>query len=256
MTSPGFLTDAELKRLRDTYPELLAGQCPTCAGAKTYRYQGQDHDCDCQQQRFLQTRYLHAGIGIAYQRLGWEDLKIPDDQRGAVLDYRDNAYEYVRRGVGLILHGSVGTGKTMVANLTAKDLVKDKYDCYVTTFASAVENFTATWGDRDEKRVFAQRFMHSHVLVLDDLGREMRSSNRLPQSTFEHILRTRVQGGRPTILTTNMTAQELQGGYGANVLSMLIGQSIEIELTGKDFRPQSNVRTREEMKAGEMRPII
>lgn len=249
------LSDAELRRLEDDHPELRARQCPTCFGKKTYIWQGQQHECDCRTQQQLQLRYFYAGIGMNYQRLTWDDVAVPEDQLAPVLDYILNAHAYVRRGIGLVLHGPVGTGKTLLANLILKELVKLDYDSYVTTYASTVTAFTAGWGSRDDATWFANRFMRSQALALDDLGKEFRRSNALHSTTFDHILRTRVQADRPTILTTNMTAQELQGGYGAAVLSLLVEKSIDVPLTGADFRPASRDRIHAEIAAGEMRPI-
>ena len=45
--------------------------------------------------------------------------------------------------------------------------------------------------------------------------------NGLGPTTFDYILRTRVCEGRPTILTTNMTAADVKTGYGAAVLPLL-----------------------------------
>ena len=93
------------------------------------------------------------------------------------------------------------------------------------------------------------------MLLLDDLGKEFRRSNRLQQTTFDHILRTRVQNNRPTILTTNMNAAELSIGYGASVLSLLVEKSIELPLPGVDFRPLAHSRAVAEVGAGELGPI-
>lgn len=255
MSVPGFLSDAERDRLEAEFPHLKDDVCPTCRGAKAFRWQGEDRTCQCIEQKRLNTRYLHAGIGMTYQRLMWSDLVVPGEQLEPVIDYMDEADEYAFRGMGLLLHGPVGTGKTLIANLVAKELVKKDYSTYVTTFAATVESFTSTWGDKNEKKVFADRFMHSQMLVLDDLGKEFKGNNKLPQSTFEHILRTRVQANRPTILTTNMTAQELAVGYGSAALSMLVEKSVEVPLTGADFRPQANTRAKDEIAAREVRPI-
>jgi DNA replication protein DnaC len=201
------------------------------------------------------THYAHAGIGLTYQRMTWDDVKVPEVQLAPIRDYLANIDAYVARGVGLFLSGPVGSGKTLIGNLVLKELVKRGYDCYGTTFAATVEAFTSTWGDAEEKRHFANRFMRSKVLCLDDLGKEFRSANGLSKTTFDYILRTRVQEARPTILTTNLNAMEVRTGYGASVLSLLVEQSIEVPLTGEDYRPIAHNRTISEVKAGEMRPI-
>lgn len=253
---PGILSNAELARLKNEYPEVT-DRCPTCNDKKAYVWAGQERECLCSEQKRLQLRYLHAGIGSHYHRLSWSDLDISPRVLDVVTDYLDNAWEYIVRGMGLMFYGPVGTGKTLLMTLVLKELVKADYDCYDATFAAAVENFTATWGNKhdEQKAVFARRFMRSRVLGLDDLGKEGKTSNRLPQTTFDYILRTRVDNNRPSILTTNMTGNELVHGYGAAVLSLLVEQSIEVEMLGGDFRPKSHDRTLGEARGRQMRPI-
>jgi DNA replication protein DnaC len=254
VTAETYLSNDELERLKHEHPDLARDICPTCRGKGTFRYVGVEAVCHCRSQKRLYTRYLHAGIGITYQRLTAGDFhrEIPRE----VLEYLDSAEAFIDRGIGLFFSGPMGTGKTLLSMLVLKDLVKKNYSCYATTFSNTVEAFTSTWGDNEEKKRFADRFMFSDVLLLDDLGQEQRTSNRLPQTTFDRILRTRIQDGRPTLLTTNMNAIEVKVGYGAPVLSLLCEQSIEIPMTGTDFRPRARDRTIAEARSGEMRPII
>jgi len=253
------LTPDEAESLYQRRPELAAGPddyCPTCHKTGSYRFRGQDHECDCAMQLQLAKHYSAAGIGITYQQLDWSDLDIEDDNLIAqVLKYLEHHDRYVDRGVGLLLYGPIGSGKTMVANLMLKELIKLGYSAFATTFADTIEAFTSTWSNRERKEWFARKFMHSQILLLDDLGREIRSGINLAQSTFDMILRRRVSDGRPTILTTNCTPSELGSGYGAQVLSLLVEQSVAHEFSGKDFRPEANRRTLAEIEQGEVRPL-
>ncbi|QDH91787.1 DnaC-like helicase loader [Mycobacterium phage Phrappuccino] len=253
------LTDAVAERLYRTRPELRAGPdeyCPTCRKTGVYRWQGVEHQCNCARQLQLAKHYSAAGIGATYQRLDWTDFDGNDELLAQILRYLEHHERYVTRGIGLMFHGPIGTGKTMAANLVLKELIKRGYSGFATTFANTVEAFTSTWGNRDEKEWFARKFMQSQVLLLDDLGREFRAGVNLPQSTFDMILRTRVQEGRPTLLTTNCTLGELETGYGSAVLSMLKEQSIKHEFRGNDFRPTANRRTLTEVEAEETRPLV
>lgn len=250
-----YLSDDDLALLKADHPEIIAGDCPTCHGKGGYTFKAVEVPCDCPEQKRLFIRYLHAGIGLTYQRLTWDDLEVPIDQLEPVLKYLDKADAYVEQGIGLLLTGPPGTGKTMLANLVLKELVKRDLACYATTFPQTIEAFTAGWSNVDDKHRFATRFMHNRVLLLDDLGKEFWRSNRLQQTTFDYILRTRVQHARPTILTTNMTSDELRGGYGAAVLSLLVEKSIEVLLKGTDYRVQAHNRTLDEISRGWMRPI-
>lgn len=255
-----FLDDDEAERLYRLHPGLGRSPddyCPTCGTAGTYRWRGRQRDCDCAYQLQLHKHYLAAGVGVTYQRLDWTDFDGPDAAVEGAARYLDRHEAFVRRGVGLYLSGSVGTGKTMLANLMVKEMVKSGYTCYATTFAQTVEMFTAGWGDRAERDYFQRKFLRSQILLLDDVGRELRGTRiALAETTFDAVLRTRVQEGRPTFVTTNLTGAELERGYGAAILSLLREKSLEEVFTGDDYRVRANARELDEIARGEVRPIV
>lgn len=144
----------------------------------------------------------------------------------------------------------------MLATLVLKEFLRAGYKCHYATYSAAMENYTAGWRDRDEKRRFEEKFVRTKVLLIDDIGREAKSSNNMQESTFEHILRNRVQSCRPTIVTTNLNYDDLEEGYGASAMSLLSEQSMVIDMTGDNFRPQANARRFDEPEDGERRPIF
>lgn len=251
------LAQDDADRLYARFPQLgqsSESYCPTCSKSGTYRWNGTDYRCDCQQQLNLHKHYLAAGIGITYQRLGWDDFhnNRVAQQVGAFVDDHQG---YLGRGMGLLFTGPYGVGKTLAANLALKQFVRLGYHCWATTFAETVESFTAGWRSPEEKRLFQERFMNTEVLLLDDIGRELRTKNQLSETTFDLILRTRVRDGRSTLLTTNMEVGELSTGYGGAVFSLLREKSVFIEVDGEDFRNTANAQERAAVKAGETRPI-
>lgn len=265
-----FFSDEAQARLIESNPQLRGGDptkyCPTCATVGTYTWKGEEHRCDCVQQLHLHMHYLNAGIGVTYQRLSREDYQGKTEIDELFDTYVGNHWAYVNRGVGLFFTGDYGTGKTMVANLMLKEFVKRGYTCYATTFAQMIEMYTAGWKKASEQRMFEKRFKESQVLLLDDVGRDWMMSQELnksggrrstlEESTFDTILRTRVQFGRPTFITTNLVEEELQDSYGGAVLSLLSEKSIMKQFVGDDFRPKATSRELQEIEAEEVRPIV
>ena len=256
-----FLSEREADRLYRDFPRLAKGPdvyCPTCAGTKQYYWKGKAHKCNCRRQLQLHKHYLVSGIGVTYQRLDWEDYEGDPEVEHAIKKYLEGHENFVSRGIGLLMGGPYGAGKTMLTSLLLKELVKLGYKCYATTFANTVDTFTAGWKSLEEQRYFREKFVTSDVLLLDDLGREFKTKNGLSESTFDNILRQRVQGGRPTFITTNLSLSDLETGYGGAVLSLLREVSIEFEFPegSEDFRAKSQKRTVEEVRHGEVRPIV
>lgn len=251
------LPDSELQRLLSKFPELRASPddyCPTCKKKGTYRWEGKDHPCDCAAQLRMYKKYLSSGIGKEYQRLLWDDVDPElDPQLEPIYKFLNDPEKYLNRGVGVYLWGPPGTGKTMIATLILKGLIRKGYTGFSASMAAMVEYFTAGWGGKtDEKAWFTDKFLSSQILVLDELRRD----NRLAESTFDHILRTRVNEGRPTIITTNLTPDELENGYGSSILSLIVEKSIVVNLDRKNYRGQAHDRLMQEIELDEIRPIL
>lgn len=254
-----YLKADDASRLYREHPHIKASPqdyCPTCDTTGQYFWRGENHPCDCEAQLQLHKHYLSSGIGVTYQRLSWDDYEGDPTLQAQLDKYLSKHANFINHGIGVLLYGEFGTGKTFGVTLLLKDLLKAGYTCYSTTFADMVEMFTAGWKSVEDQKYFQKKIMYSDVLLLDDLGRELKTRNKLSESTFDNVLRRRVQDGRPTFITTNMSLVELSEGYGGAILSLLKEKSISYEVNGIDFRPTANSKLLREVTAGESRPIF
>jgi DNA replication protein DnaC len=257
------LSDEETDRLKKRYSDLQMSlnSCRTCRGSKKYRaYDGDtvaEFECDCVTQFKLHRLLLHSGIELNYQRLSWTDcVGVNDDVLKEVLDYAQNANVYVNAGMGLLLHGDRGTGKTLLITLLLKMLLGNGFDVHFVTFQELIDMYTQTWRDPGEKAWFDRRLRNAGVLAIDDIGREYKGRLELVESMFDHIIRARVGSARPTLLTTNKTLEELRALYQSNVMSLLEESTIKLYFSGEDYRPKLNGRRVEEVRQGIVRPIV
>lgn len=253
------LSDEDSSRLYLKEPGLAQGYenwCPTCDKVGQYRWMNTDVECDCESQVAMFKWYSASGIGTAYQRLSWHDYEGPEAVVDGLKKYTDNIVEFLRQGMGLYLPGGIGIGKTMVANLTLKWLVHQGYTCFATTFSQMIEMYTAGWTNKEEKVWFQRKFLNSQFLLLDDVGKERDTKIALNETTFDAVLRQRVSNGRPTLITTNLDGDAIQEGYGSAILSLIREQSLEVALTGDDFRPKAHKRRVQEVLNGWTRPIV
>jgi DNA replication protein DnaC len=258
--STRFLSDEEMEWVTaqdPTLPRRSEQGCPTCGGSRSFVWEDRQVPCDCDRQILLAKFYTLANIGPRFQRLRWDDYAGDPKAMEIVHRYLENHQDYVRSGFGIVFLGPLGTGKTMLVSLMGKELVKLGYRVFFCTFSEMIYMFTNTWSGRESDRErFESHILGSDVLILDDVGREFRTSNNLPVSTFDHILRKRAVGMRPTILTSNQTTKELQIGYGAAIISLLIEQSVKWEMSGDDWRPQAHNRNHVEIKLHWQRAIF
>lgn len=260
------LTNPEAERLKKRHPGLPASpqHCPTCKGAGTFMWWGSENEpvewkCNCPDQWVLHRYLLHSNVLKGYQRLGWRDAtNVEGGAIDQVWDYIDNAAAYVDAGFGLILHGLVGNGKTLLSSLVFKALLAQGHDGYFTTFSEMIETYTAGWYDAEERAWFHRRVKNTAVLVLDDIGREFKAggARTLPESTFDEVLRHRIAAALPTIITTNYDMNKLGEAYGGNVLSLLKERSSTYEFAGQDFRDRAKGRLEDEMRLKLTRPLV
>jgi DNA replication protein DnaC len=93
------------------------------------------------------------------------------------------------------------------------------------------------------------------VLAIDDIGKEHRGRSELVEAMVDQVVRYRVSNSKPTFITTNLTPEQIQQGYGGYVMSLLSEQADFIALHGQDFRPQRREIARREADLGLTRPI-
>jgi DNA replication protein DnaC len=259
------LTTPETERLRQLYPDLQKSQrdCKTCQGKGTFRWyapssdEAVDWECSCVDQFYLHRWFLHAGIGLAYQRMSWRDAKgVSPRVIEKILEYTDSADRLIPAGIGLLMLGTPGTGKTMLSTLLLKDLVGQGYKGFFTTFHGLLDNFTDGWGGQEKKAWFDGRVRNAGVLVIDDMGREHKGRIDLAQSTLDYVLRARVSNARPTILTSNLTPEKISELYSTNALSLLSESAMQIDFVGEDYRPTQRTTIVDEARQGLARPIV
>lgn len=258
------LPSTNTERLRELYPDLPKGpeNCITCRGAGSFRWRDPETDepadwkCSCDDQFLLHRHLLNSGVDKHYQRLFWADgTGVAPEVMDVIDDYIANHEAYVDSGIGLVLWGRYGTGKTMLSSLLLKSLLGKGVDGYFVTFHVMIDMFTAGW-DRNELKVwFEHRIRNAGLLVIDDIGREHQGRNAVAETVMDHVLRGRVAADRPTIITSNRTPEELATLYSGNAVSLLSECSIMQQFTGTDYRPEHQGRKIAEAKARLVRPV-
>lgn len=132
-------------------------------------------------------------------------------------------------GRGYLFAGRPGVGKTMLASIIGTSLLDQGH--YVrflrlpTLIEMTLRQFTLQqawqryedpsaheeWQATDAWLEDAKRL--SHLLILDDVGREHQGRSGFAASVFDSLLRTRVDLGRPVLLASNLAMKDWAEEY-------------------------------------------
>lgn len=116
--------------------------------------------------------------------------------------YVDNWQEMKRENTGLLFWGDVGTGKSFTAACIANALMEQE----VSVLMRNMGDFMS--GDFEEREELCRSIASYGLVILDDLGMERGTEYGL--ETAFRVIDARCESGKPTIITTNLSLQDLK----------------------------------------------
>ena len=164
-----------------------------------------------------------------------------DADDGDNAELSDLAKRYANRfrvvgseGMGLLLYGTVGTGKTFISACIANSVIDQGFTALVTSFPRlARQSFDA----KDGQQKFLDSLNNYDLLVIDDLGVER--DTEYMDEVVQSIVDSRYRAKLPLIVTTNLTGEELKHPKSIRndrVYSRLFEMCYPYEVKGKDRR--------------------
>ena len=130
-------------------------------------------------------------------------------------------HERVNNGDGLLIHGVLSTGKTAMAVLFAKEVIRRGG---VITFIPMSDFMDIKVKDlkvKGEEETIMERVHRSHLVILDDLGTETFGKNANGLAALEGILRSIYNNKASVIVTSNRLSAELAKEYPSSIVSLL-----------------------------------
>lgn len=123
----------------------------------------------------------------------------------AMKRYADKFEDFRADSKGLLLHGTVGTGKSYYAACIANELIDRGFTAKMTNFATLTNQLQETF---DKKQEIITQLNRCSLLIIDDLGAERRS-DYMKEIVF-NIIDSRYRSGLPFIVTTNLSPDEIK----------------------------------------------
>ncbi|MCM1162427.1 MAG: ATP-binding protein [Roseburia sp.] len=137
----------------------------------------------------------------------------------------------------LFFYGTVGTGKSFLSNCIAKELMDKGYS--VIYFSSSrlfdtLSKMTFEYQSKEELNRIYDDLYNCDLLIIDDLGTEL--TNSFVASSLFSCLNERQLRKNPTIISTNLSLEELSKRYSERIFSRITSYFQLYKLSGQDIR--------------------
>jgi len=150
--------------------------------------------------------------------------------------------EYARKfgpqSMNLFFNGAPGLGKTYlsacIARVVAQKGFSVVYDMSGAMFSKFEDAKFQKADNLEEARDETKRFLECDLLIIDDLGTELITAFTI--STLYEIINTRLITAKKTIVSSNMTLNEMHSRYSEQIMSRLEGEYQVLTFYGEDIR--------------------
>ena len=150
-------------------------------------------------------------------------------------DYVNKWSDFASKNAGLVLWGDVGTGKTFFAACIANALVEQNVSVKMTNFSTILNGLFA----ESDKNKYLDRLNDHSLLIIDDLGIERGTEYAIEQ--VYNVIDTRYKSGKPLIVTTNLTLDELKAPTDIphkRIYDRVLGMCVPVMFNGVNFRKE------------------
>jgi len=181
-------------------------------------------------------RHIEPGGEMGVGRSGYNALHRWSERHPWFLD----------RGVGLLLWGDNGVGKTYAGCALLRLMITQCVPClYITAPELKQELVRPTpWADG---QTLGQRARTVSVLLLDDLGKEYSKDGGFgfAELAFENLMRARAGAMLTTLVTMNLSLDAFAERYARSALSLAQEVFVPVQLKGPDKRKALAKRNKE-----------
>ncbi|MBQ7565568.1 MAG: ATP-binding protein [Oscillospiraceae bacterium] len=213
--------------------------CPLCGGTG---YVG-ERMCECLRElcRQEQTKELSGllagretfdGFCLDYYPEGKPRQEM-ERVKNACIEY---AKTFTAGAPSMLFTGGTGLGKTHLSACIARQVAENGYSVVYDTAGQLFSDFEAAkfGGYDDENQSRTKRYLECDLLIIDDLGTEM--ITQFTQSVLYQVINTRMIAQHATIISTNLTPNELKDRYLPQIFSRLFGTFKVWQFYGEDIR--------------------
>ena len=212
------------------------------------------HMCSCMRQRLTEAGMASSGLSGLMRKQSFENFSLDyyradpqafERMRHSFHVVKQYAEQFTVAPDGgaqpqsLLFLGGTGLGKTHLSTAVARKVIERGYDVYYNSAVGMISDFEfrrfgngVAQSDGDN----TARYTECDLLIIDDLGTEV--TNQFTLSCLYHVLNTRLNLDKPTIISTNLSSADLRKIYSDRITSRLMGEYTLVPFYGTDVRKQ------------------
>lgn len=201
--------------------------------------------CSCFKEGLIKATIASSGIGRLIETQSFENFsldiyseneKVRERMERNLEAAKGYVEDFPKKRGNLLLIGNTGTGKTHISTAIAREIISRGYD----VIYDSAQNILSDFDDDQFRRRFDEepkstKYLECDLLIIDDLGTEF--STQFSVSCLYNLLNTRQNRALATIISTNLSPEELSRKYEDRIYSRIIGSETRIlAFVGKDRR--------------------
>jgi len=139
----------------------------------------------------------------------------------------------------IFMSGKTGLGKTFLSSAIANELLQKGFNVAFDSIQNFLRMIENEHFGRSQNKDTLQILNDADLVILDDLGSEFNSA--FYSATVYNIINTRLNRNSPTIISSNLSFDELQQKYDDRIISRITGMYSWMVFVGKDIRQINSV---------------
>ena len=243
-----------LKSINMTENDLLPKyECPICKDTGYITNNGTSTMCSCLKQKLINISYNKSNINkLDTENFSTFDINMYSDEvneekyhssvspRKNILIIKKIIDDFLAnfdnpKGKNLLFTGSPGLGKTFLSNCIAKQLMDlGKIVLYQTAPIMLDNILDCKFGKNNIPQNFLENIYNADLLIIDDLGTE--TMNNIKFTELFNVINTRILNNKKTIISTNLSIQNLFSIYDERIVSRIVGSYNICKFFGEDIR--------------------
>lgn len=145
------------------------------------------------------------------------------------------ARSFGRNSKSVLMMGKTGIGKTHLSMAIAKEAAANGFNVVYGSSMNLLRSIEKEhFGRADNDGDTLETLCSCDLLVLDDLGSELHTP--FYEATLYNIINTRINAALPTIISANLSLEELSGIYNERIISRIGGCYELLFFQGRDIR--------------------